>query len=186
MRWKSTELEEFQPCRGHCQMRTRKTLAINDGSSDQSPIGGLLAQNHITVLLVSIGMRLNRGATAYYRTAFDLGMAEWRLLLVLSSTKSLNVGELSEAADLDKAAVSRSLTLLEERKLVSVEQTRTRGRAAIAKLTAEGKKLSTQLMQVSLARQARLFKNFARADKERLNALLHQFSQALAEADWEH
>lgn len=167
-------------------MRSPKTLAINDGSSGQSPIGGLLAQDHITVLMVSIGMRLNRGATAYYRTAFDLGMAEWRLLLVLSSTKSLNVGELSEAADLDKAAVSRSLVLLEERKLVSVEQTRTRGRAAIAKLTAEGKKLSTQLMQVSLARQARLFKNFAGADKERLNALLHRLSQALAEADWEH
>lgn len=91
-----------------------------------------------------------------------------------------------EVADLDKAAVSRSLTLLEERKLVSVEQTRTRGRAAIAKLTVEGRKLSTQLMQVSLQRQARLFKNFSRADKERLNALLHQLSQALADADWEH
>ena len=112
-------------------------------------------------------------------------MAEWRLLLVLSSTKSLNVGELSEAADLDKAAVSRSLTVLEERKLVSIEQTRTRGRAAIARLTAEGRKLSSQLMQVSLARQARLFKDFTRADKERLNALLQQLSQALTGADWE-
>jgi DNA-binding MarR family transcriptional regulator len=167
-------------------MRTPKTLAISDGSPGQPPIGGLLAQQHITVLLVSIGMRLNRGATAYYRAAWDLGMAEWRLLLVLSNTKSLNVGELSEVADLDKAAVSRSLTLLEERKLVSVEQTRTRGRAAIAKLTVEGRKLSTQLMQVSLQRQARLFKKFSRADKERLNALLHQLSQALADADWEH
>lgn len=76
-------------------MRTPKTLAISDGSPGQPPIGGLLAQQHITVLLVSIGMRLNRGATAYYRAAWDLGMAEWRLLLVLSNTKSLNVGELS-------------------------------------------------------------------------------------------
>ena len=167
-------------------MRTTKTLAVNDAPPARSSSGGKLAQEHITVLLVSIGMRLNRGATAYYRAAWDLGMAEWRLLLLLSNTKSLNVGELSEVADLDKAAVSRSLTLLEERKLVSVEQTRTRGRAAIAKLTVEGRKLSTQLMQVSLQRQARLFKNFSRADKERLNALLHQLSQALADADWEH
>lgn len=163
-----------------------KTLAIEHGPPGQVPVGGLLAQEHITVLLVGIGLRLNRGATAFYRATFDLGMAEWRLLLVLSNTKSLNVGELSEVADLDKAAVSRSLSILEERKLVTVEQTRTRGRAAIAKLTAGGRKLSAQLMQVSLARQARLFKNFAKADKERLNALLHQLSQALAEADWEH
>jgi hypothetical protein len=41
-------------------------------------------------------------------------------------------------------------------------------------------------MQVSLQRQARLFKKFSRADKERLNALLHQLWQALADADWEH
>ena len=49
-------------------------------------------------------------------------MTEWRLLVVLNSTDSLNVGELSDAADLDKAAVSRSLMLLQERKLISVEQ----------------------------------------------------------------
>jgi DNA-binding MarR family transcriptional regulator len=160
------------------------TISTDDVSPGQ-PTGGLLAQQHITVLLVSIGLRLNRGASAYYRAAFDLGMAEWRLLLVLSSTEALNVGELSAAADLDKAAVSRSLVLLEERKLVSVVQTRTRGRAAIAKLTPEGKKLSARLMQVSLQRQARLFKNFTKADKERLNALLAQLSQDLTGADWD-
>ena len=160
------------------------TVTTDDVSPGQ-PTGGLLAQQHITVLLVSIGLRLNRGASAYYRAAFDLGMAEWRLLLVLGSTEALNVGELSAAADLDKAAVSRSLVLLEERKLVSVVQTRTRGRAAIAKLTPEGKKLSARLMQVSLQRQARLFKNFSKADKERLNALLAQLSQDLTGADWD-
>jgi DNA-binding MarR family transcriptional regulator len=160
------------------------TVPTDDVSPGQ-PTGGLLAQQHITVLLVSIGLRLNRGASAYYRAAFDLGMVEWRLLLVLSSTEALNVGELSAAADLDKAAVSRSLVLLEERKLVSVTQTRTRGRAAIAELTPEGKKLSARLMQVSLQRQARLFKNFAKADKERLNALLAQLSQDLTGADWD-
>jgi DNA-binding MarR family transcriptional regulator len=104
---------------------------------------------------------------------------------VLGSTESLNVGELSEAADVDKAAVSRSLALLEERQLVTVAQTRTRGRAAIAKLTPEGKKLSARLMQVSLQRQARLFKNFTAADKARLNALLDRLSQDLTGADWD-
>jgi DNA-binding MarR family transcriptional regulator len=66
-----------------------------------------------------------------------------------------------------------------------VAQTRTRGRAAIAKLTPEGNKLSARLMQVSLQRQARLFKNFTKTDKERLNALLAQLSQDLTGADWD-
>ena len=148
------------------------------------PVGGVLAQQHLTILLVGIGLRFTRDASVYYRAAFDLGMAEWRLLQVLRNTEALNVGELSAAADLDKAAVSRSLVLLGERKLVSVTQTRTRGRAAIAELTPEGKKLSARLMQVSLQRQERLFRNFAKADKARLHALLSQLSQDLT-GDWE-
>ena len=143
------------------------------------------SQEHVAVLLTNIGGRLHRGATAYYRAAWDLGMTEWRLLVVLNSTESLNVGELSDAADLDKAAVSRSLVLLQERNLISVEQTRTRGRAAIARLTSEGRKLSEKLLKISREREARLFKDFTPADKERLNLLLHRLTTALAGADWE-
>jgi DNA-binding MarR family transcriptional regulator len=165
---------------------TTKPSGINDVSPRSSQIGGILGEEHIAVLLSSVGTRLNRGANAYYRTAWNLSMVEWRLLTVLKDTEFLNVGELSEAAGLDKAAVSRSLALLEERKLVSVEQTRTRGRAAIAKLTVEGRDLSEKLLQVSLEREALLFKYFTPADKEHLNVLLRQLTRALAGPDWDY
>jgi DNA-binding MarR family transcriptional regulator len=168
-------------------MPSTKTLMVNDAPpSKPSPFAGMLSQEHIAVLLSNIGGRLHRGATAYYRAAWGIGMPEWRLLVVLKSTESLNVGELSEAADLDKAAVSRSLVFLQERKLISVEQTRTRGRAAIARLTAEGGKLSEKLLQISREREARLFRTFSRADKEHLNQLLQQLTHAMAGADWDH
>jgi DNA-binding MarR family transcriptional regulator len=165
---------------------TTKPSGTNDVFPRSSRIGGILGEEHIGVLLSSVGTRLNRGATAYYRRAWNLSMVEWRLLMVLRDTEFLNVGELSEAADLDKAAVSRSLALLEERKLVSVEQTRTRGRAAIAKLTIEGRKLSEKLLRVSLEREALLFKYVTPADKEQLNVLLRQLTQALAGPDWDY
>ncbi|MBR0842169.1 MarR family transcriptional regulator [Bradyrhizobium liaoningense] len=152
---------------------------------NQLPIGGLIGEQHITVLLVSIGSRLNRSASTYYREAWNLSMAEWRLLLALKSTHSLNVGELSAVVDLDKAAVSRALALLQKNQLVSVQQTRTRGRAAIATLTDEGRKLSAKLLRVSLQRQQRLFKSIAKADKAELERLLRQLADVLADADWE-
>ncbi len=40
-------------------------------------------------------------------------------------------------------------------------------------------------MEVSLQRQDELFKNFNKADKERLNALLTRLSQDLTGADWD-
>jgi DNA-binding MarR family transcriptional regulator len=162
----------------------------NNGVSEEVqelPIaGGLLGERHVTVLLVGIGLRLNRGAAAYYRAAWDLSMIEWRLLLVLNQTKSLNVGELSNAADLDKAAVSRGLALLEQRKLVQIEQTRSRGRAAIAQLTVEGSKLCAKLLRVSQDRQERLFAEFSKAETDLLGKLLRRLARALDNADWGH
>ncbi|MBR0687790.1 MarR family transcriptional regulator [Bradyrhizobium manausense] len=165
-------------------MPTQRTKTKDEPK--QLPIGGLIGEQHITVLLVSIGLRLNRGASAYYREAWNLSMAEWRLLLALKGTHSLNVGELSAVIDLDKAAVSRALALLQKNELVSVQQTRTRGRAAIATLTDEGRKLSAKLLRVSLERQHRLFKSIPKADKAELERLLRQLANALENADWEH
>jgi DNA-binding MarR family transcriptional regulator len=145
-----------------------------------------LAQEQVAVLVSILGSRFSRGAMAYYRTAWDISTVEWRLLLTLSRIESLNVSELSDAADVDKAAASRSLGLLQERKLVSVEQTRSRGRAAIVKLTAEGLKLAAKLAQVSREREARLFKDFTAAEKKCLNELLQRLSQALDGEDWKY
>ena len=145
----------------------------------------MLARQHATVLLSNIGARLSRGAAAYYRAAWDISMVEWRLLMTLNSIQALNVSELSDAADVDKAAASRGLALLQERKLISVVQTRSRGRAAIAKLTADGRKFAAKLVHVSTGREARLFKDFTREEWEHLNVLLQKLSKALDHADWE-
>jgi len=53
-------------------------------------------------------------------------------------------------------------------------------------LTADGRKFAAKLAEVSRKREARLFKDFAAADKERLSALLHQLSRALDGPDWGH
>jgi DNA-binding MarR family transcriptional regulator len=167
-------------------MPAGKGLALQETLPGRPRFTGMLARDHVAVLVSTLGSRLSRGAMAYYRTAWGIGTVEWRLLMTLNSIESLNVSELSDAADVDKAAASRGLVLLQQRKLVSVEQTRSRGRAAIAKLTAEGRKLAGKLAQVSRERDARLFKEFTAADKERLSALLHKLSGALDSEDWKY
>ena len=167
-------------------MPTTKGLTVDVSPTDRPRVAGTLADEHVAVLVSTLGARLNRGATAYYRSTWNIGTVEWRLLMTLNSIEALNVSELSDAAYVDKAAASRSLVLLEERGLVSVEQTRSRGRAAIARLTAEGRAFAAKLAEVSGARDARLFKDFAPADKEQLRQLLYRLASALDHADWEH
>jgi hypothetical protein len=64
---------------------------------------GMLAQEHIAVLMSKYRRAAASAAPPpIIRGAFDLGMTEWRLLMVLNSTQSLNVGDLSGAADLEQ------------------------------------------------------------------------------------
>src|SRR3569832_313863 len=126
-------------------MHATKELEVENGSDARSRTSGMLAREHVAVLVSTIGMRLNRGATAYYRSAWNISAVEWRLLMTLKTIEALNVSELSEAADIDKAAASRSLAVLADRGLVSIEQTRSRGRAAIAKLTGAGRKFAARV-----------------------------------------
>ena len=167
-------------------MPAAKKLEVEQASNERSRTAGTLAREHVAVLVSTLGMRLNRGATAYYRAAWNIGIVEWRLLMTLKSIESLNVSELSEAADIDKAAASRSLAVLADRGLISIEQTRSRGRAAIARLTCEGREFAARITEASRKREARLFKDFSAADKQQLSELLHQLSNALDHADWEH
>lgn len=135
-------------------------------------VGGVLAEEFMSVLIIGLANRLSRGASAYYRKTWNIGMPEWRVILVLRKTGGLNVGEVAEAADLDTAAASRSLKLLQRQGMVTIEQTRTRGRAALARLTRRGALLATRLNRAGHERQARLVAALAADDRKRLVELL--------------
>lgn len=100
----------------------RARAAIKDGALTAAPTGrkpapaaGALAEDHIAVLITGLANRLNRGASNYYRKHWDIGTAEWRIILCLAKWTDLSVGEIAEAADLDNAAASRSLKVLRHR-----------------------------------------------------------------------
>ena len=149
------------------------------------PVGGVLSDEFIAVLITTIATRLSRGSTEFYRRRWDIGMLEWRVLLVLERGAELNAGELAQVAGLDKAAVSRSLSLLQARELVTIEQTRSRGRASFASLTVRGRALCREVLRASRQRQLRLFKTFPKDDVEILATSLRRFAQALDDVGWD-
>lgn len=115
-----------------------------------------LADKYLAVLVVTLAGRLNRGATSFYMRHFGITMADYRIVLALGLAKGLNVGEVATAADVDKAAASRSLRLLGRRGLVDLEQTSGRGRAAIVHLTEAGRAFERELKKAARQREARL------------------------------
>ncbi len=133
-----------------------------------------LAEDSLTFLVTSLAGRLNRGATSFYLNQFDIGLTEFRVVMALGTADSLNVGEVAHAAEIDKAAASRSLKLLQERGLVQMEQTSTRGRAAIVHITKAGGDFVRDVHRVARQRERRFVSTLSANEREQVSNLIRK------------
>ena len=144
-----------------------------------APVAGTDAEvnRYLAAYIMGVANRLANGASNHYRTRFGIGMSEWRAMMAIGSSSHRIVREVAEMADLDYAAASKSLKLLETRGLVAIEQTQRRGRAAIASLTPEGLAVYRKLRDSARRRQARLLATFTPDEVETLWSLLRRVEQ---------
>lgn len=169
-------------------MATKKTPAAEvpaSGLSKRSPghAAGAAADlsaaaadvnRYLAAYIMGVANRLANGASNYYRKNFNMGMSEWRVMMALGTSSELIVREVAKNADIDYAAASKSLRLLQERGLISIEQTSRRGRATIAHMTPEGLELYRKLRDAARKRQERLISAFTAEEVEQLWSLLRR------------
>jgi DNA-binding MarR family transcriptional regulator len=153
---------------------TRNEPPPRIGGRHPGPAAGSDAEvnRYIAAYIMGVANRLANGASNYYRTHFDIGMSEWRALMAIGTSTHRIVREVAEMADLDYAAASKSLKVLQQRGLVAVEQTQSRGRAAIASLTPQGLDVWRRMRSAARARQRRLLAAFTPEEIETLWSLL--------------
>lgn len=132
---------------------------------------------YLAAYVMGVANRLANGASNYYRTHFNLGMSEWRTMMAVGTREESIVREVAEMADLDLAAASKSVRLLAQRGLVSIEQTTRRGRAAIVRMTPLGEETYVQLRAAALLRQERLVSAFTPKEIDTLWDLLRRLEQ---------
>ncbi len=139
-----------------------------------SPVAAHEAQvnRFLAAYIMGVANRLANGASNHYRSQHNLGMAEWRTMMAIGESSHRIVREVAEMADLDYAAASKSLKVLTQQGLVSVEQTRSRGRAAIARLTPQGLQTYKTLCHSAIERQNRLLATFTEEEVAQLWSLL--------------
>lgn len=147
--------------------------------SRTAPVDGSKASvnRFLAAYIMGVANRLANGASSYYRTHFNLGMSEWRAMMAIGATAESIVREVAEMADLDYAAASKSVRVLEQRGFVSVEQTTGRGRAAIVRLTPEGAVVYKKLKDAARRRQTKLIDAFDADEVDVLWALLRRVEQ---------
>ncbi|NUG02798.1 MarR family winged helix-turn-helix transcriptional regulator, partial [Acinetobacter oleivorans] len=100
-----------------------------------------------------INMLANRLITNFseaYQIRFGVGIMEWRVIAILYDHPNSSLQYISDIVGLDKAAVSRSLKKLSEKKIVLIKEDKLDKRAYKLKLSKKGEILYTEISEFSL------------------------------------
>jgi DNA-binding MarR family transcriptional regulator len=136
----------------------------------------VVAERYVPGLVRAVANKLEGGASRFYRKHFAIGLSEWHILVALAADPWITSPILCKNAGLDKAAVSRSLSRMEEQGLVLSRDTSGRSRATA--LTAKGRRLHDRIAQSALTREEQLLADFSPKQVDVLIGLLTSLSKA--------
>ena len=98
---------------------------------------------------------LSRGAELRYRREFGVSLWEWRTVALLGGAREpQSLNDLARAAGMDKGQMSRVVSGLTARKIVSRETDANDARGIRLSLTAPGRKLYQKLIKAAAARNS--------------------------------
>lgn len=125
---------------------------------------------NVPALLTFIANKLSVSAAVTYKTALDVSLIEWRILVHLAIEPNLSGARICEIVGLDKASVSRAANALASRGLITVSAAD--GRRNSLALTPAGRRLHNKGMPLAREREERLLSGLTVAERETLIDLL--------------
>ena len=136
-------------------------------------------------LLIAAANKSSRGASRALLRSFGIGLVEWRVLRMLAVEGQSAATRLCAELDLDKAAVSRSLSTLEQLGCISRAPDARDARTRRLGLTAAGSALYRRIVKVADARERGLFAGFNPEEITTLTGLLDRLHRNAVEMNRE-
>ncbi len=138
-------------------------------------------QSYVTGMISWLSNRLSAGASMVYRRMFGIGVMEWRVMAHLKIEPGSTGARISRVIGLDKAAISRTVTLLIDRDLVARVEGAERGQQLV--LTAAGQDLHGRVLAVAMEREGRLLSGLSDDERIVLRGLLNRLLQVVPPPD---
>jgi len=112
-----------------------------------------------------------------YHEEFGIGVAEWRLLANLGACSPMSAKALAEATAMDQVSVTRALTLLVHKKLVSRRVDGTDRRKVVLRLTKAGAQAYARIIPLAQAIGRELTRALTPAERDTLHAVMKTLVQ---------
>lgn len=143
---------------------------------DSGVVASTLSPERSPAMLLShASNHFSEAASKYFKTHFELGAVDWRLLFMFAREPGATAARASKVIGIDKAAVSRSLQRLEADGLVLAGELHANGRSRGWTLTKRGRQLHQRVLRVALSRQKQMLAGFDAAEVQDFCAYLLRF-----------
>lgn len=127
--------------------------------------------------LTRLTSRVSEAVAQVHAARFGLSRDEWRVLAALACGQAQPTRDVTAETGLDKVAISRAATALEDRGLILRSEDRSDRRIKILRLSPEGAELVAELERVMKAREAFLLEGLSAEDRRALDRLLDRLTE---------
>lgn len=130
-------------------------------SANETETEALHLERFLPYRLNVVGTLGGRALGRIYGEHFGIGIPEWRVVAQLGEFGKLTSRDIGELAQMHKTKVSRAVSELEKRGLVSRTENRQDRRESFVTLTPAGKRIYNQIVPLALGFEARWIEGIA-------------------------
>src|SRR3954454_5284782 len=146
-------------------------------ASDTGPTLDL--DRYVPAFITFIANKLSNSATAFYQKNFGVNVTDWRIMSLLAIEPGIPASRICHVIGFDKGPVSRTLSVLQKRGLVTIRTAPDDGRTHSISLTAKGRATHDRVIVAALERERRLLACLDKREQEVLIDLLHRIHDNL-------
>lgn len=162
-------------------MKSKQTTQPNTSIPQENCLEDIVA-----VRIVRMAEIIQRFSTHTIEERYGIRNTDMRILNVLENGKAMSVSDISRRTHVDKAWISRSLTQLEEKRLIKRTADKTDSRYTLIQLTKRGSNLLDKVRPQALANETLMLAGInGKKFKQELNRLLQNLEQCLVDVTTE-
>jgi DNA-binding MarR family transcriptional regulator len=129
---------------------------------------------YVPAFITFIANKLSNSASVFYQRNFGVNVTEWRIMSLLAIESGIPASRICQVIGFDKGPVSRTLSLLQKRGLVTIRTAPDDGRTHSIALTAKGRATHDKVIVAALERERQLLSCLRKDEREVLIDLLRR------------
>jgi DNA-binding MarR family transcriptional regulator len=155
----------------------RRLKSTQSAGNDRGP--RLDLDRYVPAYITFIANKLSNSATAVYSRNFGVNVTEWRILSQLAIEPGIPASRICHVIGFDKGPVSRTLSAMQKRGLITIRTDPEDGRSHSISLTARGRTTHDKVIVAALDRERRLLSCLNDNERDLLIDLLRRLHDNL-------